>query len=81
MKQDFYETRIVTVPEILAGAEITGFKEFYVSRGTFTEMVELATKLAKPGYNVLLSPAAASWGMFADFEERGRKFKEIVKKL
>ena len=71
----------VTVPEILAGAEITGFKEFYVSRGTFTEMVELATKLAKPGYNVLLSPAAASWGMFADYEERGRKFKEIVKKL
>lgn len=40
-----------------------------------------ATQMAKPGYAVLLSPAAASWGMFSDYEERGRRFKEIVKKL
>ena len=27
---------------------------------------------------VLLSPACASWGMFDNFEQRGRIFKEIV---
>ena len=71
----------ITVPEILEAAEATGFKNIKVCRGTFDEMVEEATQMAKPGYAVLLSPAAASWGMFSDYEERGRRFKEIVKKL
>ena len=44
-------------------------------------MVKLAESMAKPGDTVLLSPAAASWGMFDDFEHRGRVFKDIVKKL
>ncbi len=30
---------------------------------------------------VLLSPACASWGMFKDYEERGRIFKECVRQL
>ena len=31
--------------------------------------------------DILLSPACASWGMYKNFEERGKDFKEIVKKL
>lgn len=45
---------------------------------TFEEAVLLARKLAKPGWNVLLSPACASFDMFTCFEERGERFKAIV---
>lgn len=45
------------------------------------EAVELCAKLAEPGETVLLSPCCASWGMFANYEERGRIFKELVRAL
>lgn len=45
---------------------------------TFEEAVELAHRYAQFGDIVLLSPACASFGMFKDYKERGRKFKEIV---
>ena len=45
----------------------------------FEEAVLAARDAAKPGDAVLLSPACASWGMFKNYEERGRVFKEIVR--
>lgn len=47
---------------------------------TLTEAVELAKKQARPGDVVLLSPASASFNDFANYEERGKAFKEIVLK-
>jgi UDP-N-acetylmuramoylalanine--D-glutamate ligase len=47
----------------------------------FEGAVSQCSRLAKPGDCVLLSPACASWGMFKNFEERGRIFKSLVKGL
>ena len=45
------------------------------------EALEIAKEIAKPHQVVLFSPASASFDMFKNFEERGNKFKELVKKL
>lgn len=45
------------------------------------EAVLLASQQASAGDVVLLSPACASFDMFRDFEDRGRRFKEAVKAL
>jgi UDP-N-acetylmuramoylalanine--D-glutamate ligase len=49
--------------------------------GSIEEAVELAAALARPGDVVLLSPAYKSYDMFANFEERGRRFKAAVRSL
>ncbi len=48
---------------------------------SFGECLRLCTQLAESGDAVLLSPACASWGMFPNYEERGRQFKEYVNGL
>ena len=45
------------------------------------EAVQVCASYANAGDYVLLSPACASWGMFKNFEERGRIFKECVNAL
>ena len=45
------------------------------------QCVERARKVAKPGEIILFSPASASFDMFKNFAERGKKFKECVNNL
>lgn len=45
---------------------------------SFREAVESAAQSAQPGEVVLLSPACASFDMFADYQDRGRQFKALV---
>ena len=42
------------------------------------EAVSIAQANAQPGDAILLSPACASWGMFPNYEVRGKIFKELV---
>ena len=55
--------------------------EYIVETTSMDEAVKTAYKIAKPGYNVLLSPACASFDLFDDYEDRGRQFKASVRKL
>ncbi len=48
---------------------------------TLRDAVELAAREAQPGEVVLLSPACASFDMFADYQDRGRQFKALVQSL
>ena len=48
---------------------------------TLRDAVDLAAQGASPGDVVLLSPACASFDMFADYQDRGRQFKALVHAL
>ena len=45
------------------------------------EAVKLAHRIAESGDVVLLSPCCASFDLFKNYEDRGRKFKEAVRNL
>jgi UDP-N-acetylmuramoylalanine--D-glutamate ligase len=47
----------------------------------YRDVVARAFDRAAPGDVVLLAPAATSWDMFRNFEERGRTFKSEVRRL
>lgn len=69
-----------TADKIEACAHRHGFMDT-VKFDTFEEAVNYCYENAVPGDAVLLSPACASWGMFRNYEERGRIFKDIVRGL
>lgn len=48
---------------------------------TMEEAVKVCAEKANPGEAVLLSPACASWGMFDNYEQRGKVFKDLVRSL
>lgn len=45
------------------------------------EAVKICAQKAQKGDAVLLSPACASWGQFDNYEQRGDKFKEYVRRM
>lgn len=47
-------------------------------RGSFEDVVRRAAELATTGDAVLLSPACSSYDMFANYEERGRRFTDLA---
>lgn len=69
-----------TRDKIAACAKRHGFTNIMYAED-MEEAVRVCATYADIGDYVLLSPACASWGMFKDYEERGRIFKEIVRSL
>lgn len=67
--------------DIKAAALECGYpEEKIVLFETMHEAMEFCRDHAEPGDAVLLSPACASWGEFPNYEVRGEKFKEYVRK-
>ena len=64
----FHESFDGVVPEI-------------VEAGSAHEAVQLASRLAKKGDVVLLSPCCATFDLFRNYEDRGEQFKAEVRKL
>ena len=54
-----------------------GFENVILAE-SFEEAMNIAREKASCGDAVLLSPACASWGMFPNYEVRGKEFKRIV---
>ncbi|MDO4293019.1 MAG: UDP-N-acetylmuramoyl-L-alanine--D-glutamate ligase [Eubacteriales bacterium] len=69
-----------TREKIAACARAHGFDRVVLA-DSFEQAMEICVKEAHPGDAVLLSPACASWGMFPNYEVRGKMFKDYVNGL
>lgn len=45
------------------------------------EAFDLALSLSEEGWDILFSPACASWDMYESFEKRGEHFKELLRRI
>ena len=59
-------------------ARVLGDRVSVTHSGTMEAAVNAAAAVAKPGDVILLSPAAASFDQFRDFEARGDAFRQAV---
>ena len=64
--------------ESIERAVPSGAKTVVKHAESFDAAVNVARGLAISGETVLLSPACASYDLFLNFEERGRRFKDLV---
>jgi UDP-N-acetylmuramoylalanine--D-glutamate ligase len=62
-----------------SGGKLKNQKLFFIYR--FNELPEIIKQNTLPEHICLLSPAASSYDMFSNFEERGDVFKKIAENL
>ena len=70
----------VTADQIQRQCLENGFTHLHRAE-TLKAAIDRCRALAEEGWNVLLSPACASFDMFPDYEARGRIFKDLVHEL
>lgn len=71
----------VTGPKIADELRAGGYTAFSDGGTTMQSIVEAARAAAKPGDVVLLSTGCASFGLFANYKDRGNQFKQVVNAL
>lgn len=73
---------IICIPDtgIKIMENIKDVKKTYLVDGV-EEAVKVASEVTKKGAICLLSPAASSYNLYKNFEERGNRFKDAVRKL
>ena len=69
-----------TAEKIEKAAKLSGFRNIHKEKG-LKEAIYKAKEISSNGDAVLLSPGCASWDMFANYEERGTIFKNIVRNM
>ena len=69
-----------TAKSIGETAERLGYHHYSCCKD-MKECVESASEMALPGDIILLSPACASWGMYENYEQRGKDFKNCVQNV
>ena len=57
-----------------------GVESIFPVRG-MEEAVLKASREARPGETVLLSPACTSWDAYPNYKERGRHFQRLVRSI
>ncbi len=76
--------KLILIGETSSKIKETAFKKCFTNVevvNNMDEAVNSAFKSAEKGSTILLSPACASWDMYANFEDRGQHFKECVYNL
>lgn len=58
-----------------------GFTDYTRGSENMTDIVGEAMSNAQEGDVVVLSPACASFGMFKDYKDRGKQFKDVINQL
>ena len=66
---------------IKKGLEASGFKGFMLLIEDFDKVVAEGLRITPVGRACLFSPAAASYDVFKNFEERGQRFIDLVKEI
>jgi UDP-N-acetylmuramoylalanine--D-glutamate ligase len=61
--------------------ELGDFAKAAARAHSMEEAIQFARLMAEPGDVVLLSPACASFDMYANYEARGDEFKRLVNGL
>jgi UDP-N-acetylmuramoylalanine--D-glutamate ligase len=70
-----------TAPQIKQALSREGFSQYSEGSSDMDQIVKQASDLAASGDVVLLSPGCASFGLFANYKQRGDKFSNSVRQL
>ena len=80
IKERVREVLVIGAAAPIITEQLAGSTEV-VQAGDIATAVYQAFARSRPGDTVLLAPACSSFDQFKDYEERGRVFKELVKRL